>query len=301
MIAIAGYTMRRMKEPACILLVIIGCFLAAFLGGSTPLEMPMVTEAIAAHPAATPTIGMGILLAFVLIFGIFIAATDIPRECHSRCISFLLSKPIRRGSYVRGKFLGLFGLAYLLYLLFLTVLAVFSWRHFPSWNAFLRAFGSGVIAGWYLAPVLAVAVAWSVLVDDVPSVLLTALYVALSLGLMFIPFLRLWFSPAVTRLLFAVHLPFANPLYFVFPHTAPRAIGWLLLYAGSGALLFCSLATVAFERKDISAGRFPLDSLTPAVDNRRTAIWNQRNQLHQVRFGANAWPCLRSSSGWDGC
>ncbi len=183
--------------------------------------------------------------------GGFLAATDIPRECQSRFVSILLSKPIYRRHYVIGKFLGLFATSYLLYLLLILVLALFSHAHFPSWNTRFQVLLTGIVAGWYLAPVLAVAVASSTLVDEVPAVVMTVLYMLASFGLMFVPFVLPWIASWPARFLVALHLPFANPLYFLFPRWEPIAVFWLALYAGCGSFLFCRIAIVGFERKDL--------------------------------------------------
>ena len=121
MFAIALLTLKRMREPAFFIFLGIGLVLAFIFSGLDPIAQQLSAESIFAQvvdanrsksPLLSAAFVMFVISAF---FGGFLGAAEIPRDISSDLILILLSKPIRKLSYMLGKYLGMLVICLVLY------------------------------------------------------------------------------------------------------------------------------------------------------------------------------------------
>ena len=113
MFAIALLTLKRMREPAFFIFLGIALVLAFIFSGLDPIAQQLSSESIFAQvvdanrsksPLLSAAFVMFVISAF---FGGFLGAAEIPRDISSDLILILLSKPIRKLSYMLGKYPGI--------------------------------------------------------------------------------------------------------------------------------------------------------------------------------------------------
>ena len=129
MFAIALLTLKRMREPAFFIFLGISLMLAFCFAGLDPIAQQLSSDSIfaqvvEANRSRTPLLSSALVM-FVIsaFFGGFLGAAEIPRDISSDLILILLSKPIRKISYMLGKYLGMLAICVSLYLSSLVIIA----------------------------------------------------------------------------------------------------------------------------------------------------------------------------------
>ncbi|MBO4630679.1 MAG: hypothetical protein J5858_02020, partial [Lentisphaeria bacterium] len=121
MFAITLLTLKRMREPAFFIFLGIASVLAFVFSGLDPISQQLSAESIFAQvveadrsksPLLSAAFVMFVISAF---FGGFLGAAEIPRDISSDLILILLSKPIRKFSYMLGKYFGMLVICLALY------------------------------------------------------------------------------------------------------------------------------------------------------------------------------------------
>ena len=188
MLAIFNLTIRRLKEPATVILFLIGCIFAFFVNGTDVFELSSIHSATSESVLGRNNVLLGtvLLCGMGLLVTVFNAASEIPRDISSRMIAILLSKPVSRLEYVSGKFLGALGIGIANTGCWVTVMLIC--RKFMADPEKAKALTAGVAFSQYtclmiLVPITAVAICFSCWFSDVVSMIVTTVYVLLSFAI----------------------------------------------------------------------------------------------------------------------
>ncbi len=109
-LAIFEMTVKKVKEPAFVLLFCIAALIGACVSEMDSLSFnqnsDMLYGLVSIENGHTLLSGFCIILFMTSIVAIFSGATDIPKDIRSRMIMLILTKPVTRIEYLIGKYLG---------------------------------------------------------------------------------------------------------------------------------------------------------------------------------------------------
>ena len=259
MFAIAELTIRKLKEPAFIFMVLFAIFLGFCVAGLEPFVEQDQTSIIG--QLISPKKGYPLLtssffaIGITLVMAIFTGATEIPRDIDSRMIMVYITKPIRKVDYLLGKYFGILGLCVIVFTI--TEITIFTVHYINSHEIYhigimLRQFYLLLI----LLPLVAITIAISCFFADLSAMILTAIYIMFSLSVSTIPLLIAILpesiSKGVNSYLYTLYYLFPN---FIFYFQTFKLIGLaavsLLLYSLSVTLIFLVIAAIRIKTRDL--------------------------------------------------
>ena len=251
--AITKLTFGRAKDPALIILFLMGGVLAFFLQDSDIFEL-FGANVDSIEPVVPKTgifLGTVILSSLGVMISVFNATSEIPRDINSRLISILLSKPLSRFEYVMGKFLGSlsislsFGTAWITIMLVSKTLLSESdglgfWVAIAQYNCLLA-----------LIPTCAFATAVSCFFSDMVSMIVTSAYILLSFSMAIAPIVASLSGAVFGKLVLFFYFFFPNYVFFL--QNKPGFVGTMacLLYSLSISLIFIIIGVARFDEGDV--------------------------------------------------
>lgn len=255
--AISEMTLKKAKEPAFSLL-----FLIAGVMGYCVSEMEVLTfqrddaslATILSMDNGTPLLaGFTLILLMTLLIAIFSGATDIPRDIETRMIMLILAKPVKRGEYLLGKYLGIV----LICLLFFVLASVTSIvTHFIKSGQFY-GFSILIRQGFLVLaifPFVAMTMMISTFMSDIGAMIVTAVYLLFSISMsamsIFVDML-----PRNLGVASYVHvIAYFFPNYFYYLNSF-RLFGLiplcLIVYSCSVTVIFLMIASIRLNNRDL--------------------------------------------------
>lgn len=216
--AIAEMVWRRVIDPMMQMILVAGGGLSFLLGLNVEGNAKEIRTALL------------IMHTFVTLIVIFVGSIEVPRDISTKNVQFFLSKPLGRGTYLVGKFLGILFLGMIFFGVFTAGFACGNaWN--PNWDA--KAFGIIVAQlTLQLLPLAALLVTTSVILPELASTIFAiAFYIA---GLL------IFLIPAVAR----VFLPgFLRPIPMAAYYALPNWQHYLWTWEGGGVPLFLLMLT----------------------------------------------------------
>ena len=255
MFGICMLTVRRLREPASIILLLIGCLFSFFVSGTEAFEISNIHGSSANELIASNKILLGtvLLVGLGILISIFNGATEIPRDISSRVIFILLSKPISRLEYVGGKFLGVLVIGLGSTIVWITLMLVF--RVALSSGAAAHLSGSQILAQYtcalMLVPITALAICSSCCFGDVVSMIVTVVYLLLSFAMVIAPIVAALSPAAAGKIVLAVYFFFPNLCLFLQSYPTFWASVAIVVYAFCSSTLFLLLGKTVFEHGDV--------------------------------------------------
>ena len=256
MLAICRLTLRRLKEPALIMLFFIGAVFSFMVSGSGVFEFSEINGGQAPELSHANSIYLGtvLLCGLGLLVTMFNAAAEIPRDISSRMISILLSKPISRLEYIAGKFLGAMGIGLLYTGLWLTIMLICkALFHEPNLASplTLASVCHQYLCLLLLPPVTAIAIGFSCCFSDVVAMILTAIYVIACFGAAIVPIIACLSPFLLKRVILLGYLFFPNLCFFLQSYAGFWANLAIFVYAAATSLLFLLLGKALFNAGDV--------------------------------------------------
>lgn len=255
--AISEMTLKKAKEPAFSLLFVI----AGVVGYCTS-EMEALSfqkddatlATILSFDKGTPLLaGFTMILLMSLLVAIFSGATDIPRDIESRMIMLILAKPVKRGEYLLGKYIGIVVIC-LSFFIVASVVAIIA--HLFKSGTF---YGFGILfRQMYLIsaifPFVAMTMMISTFLNDIGAMILAAVYLMFSLSMsamsIFVDMLPK--SLGVASYVHVIAYFFPNFLYFF---NSFQLIGLvplaICIYSISLTVIFLMIADLRLNNRDV--------------------------------------------------
>jgi len=260
MIGVIQFTISKLKEPSFLVILIIFAFIGSKFTTSTTLAenissdiMGDVIKAGQGEPILSGSI-FAVLIALLLT--VFVGGSEIPRDINSRTVMLILSKPIKKETYLIGKFIGVLAMGIIFYLSFEIPMIVFSFldnETSVSFSLILRQLSLIVI----FVPVAALTVSISCFTTEISSMILTICYLLFGLSVAMTPILLAALPEGMTGVNF-----FVNALYYIFPNfiyflkdMSTLSFNYLVLviYSFSIAAIFINVAAIRMNMRDINA------------------------------------------------
>lgn len=258
MFAIAELTMRKLKEPAFLIMLFFSGLLGACFSESGALSQEMSGGIMAqlfsgelGHPVLTSSAFAVVISGMIAIF---IGATDIPRDIDTGMILFLLTKPLRKRDYLIGKFLGVLGICLIFF--FTAQVAMFA-THFMSRG---EMYALGLIARQLmlcvmLIPLVALTVTTSCFLPDFSAMIISAIYIVFAVSCSVVPVLvgMLPKKVAISFYLLVFYYMFPNFIYFFQSFRMIGVVSFsLVLYSLSIMVIFLSIGVFRMENRDLA-------------------------------------------------
>lgn len=246
MFTIARFTLVRIFEPAFLFLMAFGLVISYSTGGNQSID-----SVINDTGAGNLDMATNILLILSAIIGIFIGSSEIPRDLHTRMITILLSKPISRQKYVIGRFLGSWALVTILYVTWTVALGIIKYMNMPDlFNG--QYFMINFLYIFSLAPICAIAITVSTFLEDVPSMIVSFMILALSFIVGSIPIIIKVFPNAdLGKILLLFYYLLPNSTYLFKSFDAPYQIYAYLCFALSLSAIILKIGILHFNEKDL--------------------------------------------------
>jgi ABC-type transport system involved in multi-copper enzyme maturation permease subunit len=256
-LAISEITFKKVKEPAYSLLFLVAAVIGYFVSGMEVLsfqDSDATISAIISLKHGTPLLsGFVIIFIMTMLIAIFSGATDIPRDIESRMIMLILVKPVNRGEYLLGKYIGIVVLCLGFFLLASTTAVI---AHFITEGKF---YGFSILCRQlYLVlgifPFVAMTMMISTFLSDIGAMIVTAIYLMFSISMsamsIFVDMLPK--SLGVASYVHIMAYFFPNFFYFF---NSFRLIGLvsfsLLLYSLALTALFLMIAVIRLNNRDV--------------------------------------------------
>lgn len=263
MFAIAELTLRKMKEPAFFIMLAIALVLAFMTSGFDSLSDQMKSDSIFAGIINSGRGEEKLLTSTFFIFGIsailagFLGAAEIPRDISSGLILLIMSKPVKKYEYMLGKYFGIFGVCMIFFTFSEAVVVTSSYLcrgNLYSFPCILRQFE---LAAAFI-PYTAIVVAISCFAGELASIILTAMYLLISLSFNLVPILAAMlpagFAGQMEKGIFMIYYLFPNYIYYFQDH---RLLGvvfiFLMVYSFAIAAIFLCIAAMKLETMDFTS------------------------------------------------
>ncbi len=190
---------------------------------------------------------------FCALLVIFIGATEIPRDRSTRNIQFFLSKPLSRGQYVTGKFVGVLVIAESIFLAYaVCFLAAAAARGQGAGDTVLMDCGRLALQ---LATVTGLVVGLSAFLPELAATILSFAIFLLSFVVFLIPPLTQLLIPAWLRPIFlTLYYPLPNLQHFLWVTDATHGILFLLTtatYTAAYCVGALMIAELFLRRRDL--------------------------------------------------
>ena len=177
-------TVKKMKEPAFALLLVIAALIGACISEMEQLSFKqdgsILSGLISLEQGAPLLAGFVVILLMTTIVAIFSAATDIPKDIESRMIMLVLTKPVRRIDYLFGKYLGIVAICICFFLTAAITAAAVHWAktgEIYEIQLLIRQFFL-LLA---LFPLVALTIMFSTFLPDISAMIITTAYVFFSI------------------------------------------------------------------------------------------------------------------------
>jgi ABC-type transport system involved in multi-copper enzyme maturation permease subunit len=255
--AISEMTLKKAKEPAFSLLFVIAGVLGYCVSEMETLSFQKddaTLSAILSLDQGTPLLaGFTMILLMTLLVAIFSGATDIPRDIESRMIMLLLAKPVKRGEYLLGKYLGIMIICLSFFAVaFLTAVVAHLIKsgEFFGFSILIRQ-SFMVLA---IFPFVAMTMMISTFLSDIGAMILTAVYLMFSVSMsamsIFVDMLPK--SLGVASYVHVIAYFFPNYFYYF---NSFRLIGLvsisLIVYSCSLTVIFLMVASIRLNNRDL--------------------------------------------------
>lgn len=262
MFGVAQLTLKKIKEPAFMIIFVLALVAGFMLTESGQLTEANATETgglisqLMASRRGYPILNSSIAaIIFTLIMALFTGATDIPRDIDSRMIMLILSKPVRKVDYLLGKYFGLLALCLVIFVA--TEATVFGGYLISTGKMFQIGL---MIKQFYLLlalfPLLAMVVMISCFVADISAMILGVIYVMFSASMstvpLFIAMLPKSITGGVESYLFVIYYFFPNYLYYFQTFSTVGLIPFaLFLYSLSLTVIFLTIGALRLNTRDL--------------------------------------------------
>jgi len=199
-------------------------------------------------------VALVVIQVFVSLLVILIGTTEIPRDMATRNIQFFLSKPLGRGGYIMGKFVGVLILGELILVAYVACFVV---------GATIHGFGNGrelMVDGirmiLQLAALSALLVGLSVIFPEVAATIFgVAFYIASFLSFILPSLVRQFLPEWISPLFLSVYYLVPNSYYYLWA-LGDVPLGSFLLLLGAYSVAYCSMALMVanfwFQRRDLN-------------------------------------------------
>jgi len=261
MLAIADLTLRKIKEPAFLIMLIfailVGCSsseiesLDGQVGSGDFLSQLVNVER--GHQLFTSTV---FAFAITALIAIFAGATEIPRDIDSGLIMLLLSKPIKKSEYLLGKYLGVLAICGLFFVA--TEATIYIAHLVRSGETYgLGAFARQFYLFMGIIPIAGLTVMISTFFPDFSAMILASIYLIFSISVSMVPLLVAVLPESVSGgievYLYLFYYLFPN---FIFYFQSFKLFGIisiaLLLYSVSITVIFLSVADLRMRNRDLT-------------------------------------------------
>ena len=211
-------------------------------------------SAILSVNKGVPLLASFVMILFMtLLIAVFSGATDIPREIDSRMVMLLLAKPISRGEYVIGKYIGILSIC-LMFFFLASITSIISYfidsGQFYNIHIILRQCFLIIV----VFPFVAMAMMISTFLNDIAAMILVAVYTLVAFFLSIISILLdlLPKSLGVAGYIHFLAYFVPNLFYFLQPYRLISLTSIsLIIYSFSMTVLFLTIATVRLNNTDL--------------------------------------------------
>lgn len=258
MIAVIYFTINKLKEPSFMILLMAFILIGFNFSSPSTLSENMSSDVIGDVITAgkgEPLLA-GTIFAFLisLLLTVFTGSSEIPREISSRTIMLILAKPIRRETYLVGKFFGIFLMGCTFFTCFELPMVVNSAINSDSGlsvSLIARQF-TLLIA---LLPVAALAVTVSCFTSEISGMILTICYLLFGLSVAMTPILlaALPDGMGVSFIFNAIYYCFPNFVFFIKDmNLMSFSFAALIVYALSITAMFLTIASIRMKTRDLN-------------------------------------------------
>lgn len=131
--AITELSLRRMREYAFYILVVVGIAVCVLSDVSDPIttqvsQGSLFSYALSGEAVEVPpiTIGTGVAMIFCILISVFYSASEIPSDIENGLIMIILSKPAGRLQYLLGKYISTILMSFTIFILIEIMLIIAS-------------------------------------------------------------------------------------------------------------------------------------------------------------------------------
>jgi len=250
-------TVKKMKEPAFALLLVIAVLIGASVSEMEQLsfrqDSGVLFGLISLEQGEPLLTGFVVIFLMTAIVAIFSGATDIPKDIESRMIMLVLTKPITRIEYLVGKYLGIVAVCICFFLTGAITATLVHWaraNEIYHVQLLIRQFFM-LLA---LFPLVAVTIMFSTFLADIGAMVVTAAYVFFSMLIsaisVFVDMLPK--SLEVVSLVHVIACFFPNFFYFFNSCKVSGIIlPALIAYSFSITAIFLLVASFQMNRRDM--------------------------------------------------
>ncbi len=239
---VAESVWKRVLDPVFRMVLVGGAILVFFLGYQAEKELQ------------EGRIGLLLVQSFVSLAMIFIGANEIPRDVATRNVQFFMSKPLGRGGYIFGKYLGVLILGELL-------LGVYSWC-FGLGMTLGNGFGGMELVLLYfrvslqMVALSGLLIALSVFLPEMAATVFAVAFYLVAYVLFLIPsMLKLFFPIWIYPVFLVFYYPLPNWQHYLW--TVEGIPAWryfllLVVYSAAYASFALFAADYWFRRRDLN-------------------------------------------------
>lgn len=264
--AITELSLRRMRETAFYMLVLVGIIVCVLSDIADPItgqisQGSLFSYALSGESVEVPpvTIGTCVAMIFCILIAVFYSASEIPQDIANGLIMVVLSKPCGRVSYLAGKYISTIIMSLVVFIL-IEIALIISNRVLGlgstqyTFTLILRQF----IPSLMLIPLITITIAFSTVAGSMGAMVFTTVYAIFSLAMGFVPLTIALFPqgmlPGLDILMALIHYLFPNFLfYFQDSVNGPFLISILVTYTFSVAFIFMFFTMIRLKRMDLSA------------------------------------------------
>lgn len=264
MLAITELTLRKMKEPAFFLMLLIVLLLSCMVSDLDPVSAQASSDSILAQLVSDQG-GYGILTGSCFAFAIsvilasFSGAAEIPRDISSGLIFLLLSKPLQRWRYLLGKYFGVIIMCVIFFTLSEIVIYLAHYFGTGQWYSpglMFRQFQ--LLLAFF--PFVAVIITFSCFMGDLAALIFAVIYLVFSLFFACYPIvvamLPANFAAEAESAVGFFYYFFPNYLFYFTNFNGIGLVAFALtVYSLSIAAIFLSIAALRLEHMDFMPSR----------------------------------------------
>ncbi len=257
-LAVAEFTVRKIEEPAFLILLAFGLACGYVVSEMEPFTLGKEYLQIGVFGGggeALPLLGGFVaLITITLLLSGFYGATDIPREIESGTIMIILGKPVSRTEYMLGKYLGVVCISLLFY--FVSSLSLMAGHLIKTGKIFpLELLLRQMILILVIFPFTAINMAFSCFLHDLSAMIVASIYITFSLATGLIPIAvnLIPKSAWIDVWLYLLYYMFPNFFFFLLPVRIPGLVFVsMILYAAGISFCFIFIGSLGIESKDMN-------------------------------------------------
>jgi ABC-type transport system involved in multi-copper enzyme maturation permease subunit len=250
-------TVKKMKEPAFAMLLVIAALIGACVSEMEQLSFKQDSDVLSGLISLEQGIplltGFVVILLMTSIVAIFSAASDIPKDIESRMIMLVLTKPVKRIDYLFGKYLGIVAICVCFFLSAAITASLVHWARAGEIYA-VQTLVRQLFLLLAVFPLVALTIMFSTFLSDITAMIVTAVYVSFSLLIsaisVFVDML-----PKSLEIVSLIHFAgYFFPNFFYFFNSC-KFSGIVLLsliaYSFSMSAIFLLIASFQMNRRDM--------------------------------------------------